>query len=189
MRNLIPVDGSARPMHGPGMDEPGPLYETDFPAWAEGQAAALRARPELARLGLDLPNLIEELETLAREEVRALEDGVRTGLVRLLLAAAEPDPARAAGPLSQVSGPLIAARRHLSPTGRARLDPDRLWAEAWEEAVAALPDGALPAEPFPCPIPVWPLLERGFRPREALERVREALAATRTPTPGGPAAA
>lgn len=113
----------------------------------------------------------------------------RGGLVQLLLAATEPDPAQAAGPLSRVSGPLIAARRHLSPTVRARIDPDQLWAEAWEEAGAALPDGALPAEPLPCPIPVWPLLERGVRPREALERVREALAATRTPTPGGPAAA
>ncbi len=107
----------------------------------------------------------------------------RGGLVQLLLAATEPDPAQAAGPLSRVSGPLIAARRHLSPTVRARIDPDQLWAEAWEEAGAALPDGALLAEPVPCPVEIWPLLERGFRPPEALARVREALMPDSFPGP------
>jgi hypothetical protein len=45
------------------------LYDTDFCAWARAQAAALQAKDWAA---LDLGNLVEEVESLARSEYRSL---------------------------------------------------------------------------------------------------------------------
>jgi hypothetical protein len=66
-----------------------PLYEEDFPLWAERQAALLRA----ARFKeLDLDNLIEEVEDLSRRERDTVESHVETimeHLVELTLSPAE----------------------------------------------------------------------------------------------------
>ena len=56
-------------------------YETDFHAWIEEQAALLKAG-QLARL--DVPNLIEELESLARRERRELDQRLSALLEELL---------------------------------------------------------------------------------------------------------
>jgi hypothetical protein len=60
---------------------PPPLYETDFYSWALEQGALLRER----RLSeLDLDNLIDEVEALARTEARELESRYGTLLQHLL---------------------------------------------------------------------------------------------------------
>ena len=57
------------------------LYETDFLTWTHRQAEALRRLPARAdNAGLDLENLIEEVETLGRSEV----DKVESALFRLM---------------------------------------------------------------------------------------------------------
>jgi hypothetical protein len=151
------------------------LYETDFIAWAEGQAAALRAIPDPSPFGLDLANLIEEVEALARRDLLELEERLRSAMTGLLLSAFEPDPELSLATLAGVSRPLIEARKWRSPTGISRLDPDLLWSEAWEEAAAGLPAGALGVAPGPCPFRAEELLARGFSPQEALSRVRQRL--------------
>jgi hypothetical protein len=151
------------------------LYETDFIAWAEGQAAALRSIPHLSPFGLDLPNLIEEVEALARRDLLELEDRLRSALTGLLLAACEPDPDRSRAAFSEVSRPLIEARGWCSPTALSRLDPDQLWSDAWEEAEAGLPAGTLEGAPGPCPFRIEELLGRGFSPRGGLVRLRRRL--------------
>ena len=173
MRLSLPLTGLGCVLHSPAMSaaETSTLYETDFIAWAEAQAAALRAVPDPSGLGLDLQNLIEEVESLARQDLFEFEDRIRTALTRLILAAHHPDPARARAELAGVSRPLIDARGWRSPTGLARLDPEKLWSEAREEAAADLPDGALQGDPTPCPFRLEDLLARGFDPREARSRV------------------
>jgi hypothetical protein len=57
------------------------LYEEDFPLWAERQAALLRARKFD---GLDLDNLIEEVEDLSRRERDTVESYIETVLEHLL---------------------------------------------------------------------------------------------------------
>jgi Domain of unknown function DUF29 len=57
------------------------LYETDFSAWLQQQAEALRAKDWPA---LDVDNLIEELETLGRSEQHALWSHLRILLMHLL---------------------------------------------------------------------------------------------------------
>lgn len=160
------------------------LYKTDFIAWVELQAAGLRAIPHPSPFGLDLPNLIGELETLARRDLTELGDRVRDGLVGLLLAGADPEPERARKALAGASRPLIEARAWRSPTGLCRLDLGLLWSEAWEEAVAALPAGAMRADPAPCPFRIEELLVRGFDLKGAAERVRRVLWGDAPSSPG-----
>ena len=57
------------------------LYEADFYAWAEEQAARLRARQFDA---LDLDNLIEEVEGLADTKLSAVLNSARVVMERLL---------------------------------------------------------------------------------------------------------
>jgi hypothetical protein len=57
------------------------LYDTDFHAWAQRQAEALRAKDWAA---LDLDNLIEEVEDLARRHRDALGSELKRLLVHLL---------------------------------------------------------------------------------------------------------
>lgn len=153
-------------------DQNSNLYDTDFISWAETQAQALRANPGLSDQGVDLENLIEEVETLARQEFRAFEDALRAGLSRLIRAAFDPDAASARCALSEVTGQIREARYRGSPTALSRLDPDRVWADAWEEAEARLPEDALPEGPGPCPLAIESLMRRGFDLRATLERVR-----------------
>lgn len=63
------------------------LYERDFYAWTQDQAARLRALMQDAggrNLGLDLANLVEEVETLGRSEKRVLESPIRLLLMHAL---------------------------------------------------------------------------------------------------------
>jgi Domain of unknown function DUF29 len=72
----------------PGLDLPpveedmtDTLYDTDFYAWAQAQAAALQAKNWAA---LDLDNLVEEVESLARSEYRSLRSEAQRLLVHAL---------------------------------------------------------------------------------------------------------
>jgi len=57
------------------------LYDTDFYAWTQTQAAALAA----GHLGeLDLKNLAEEIESLGKNDWRELEDRLEVLLMHLL---------------------------------------------------------------------------------------------------------
>lgn len=57
------------------------LYESDFHAWTETQAALIRA----GRVGeLDLPNILEEIESLGRGERRELVNRLTVLITHLL---------------------------------------------------------------------------------------------------------
>ena len=56
-------------------------YDTDFYAWTQAQAAALRAKKWLA---LDVDNLAEEIESLGRSDRRAITHQLERLLLHLL---------------------------------------------------------------------------------------------------------
>jgi Domain of unknown function DUF29 len=64
-----------------------PDYDTDFYAWAQAQAEALRAKDWAA---LDVENLAEELEGMARSDRRALGNHLKNLLLHLLKWAYQP---------------------------------------------------------------------------------------------------
>jgi len=67
--NTAPITASTR------------LYDTDFYGWTQQQADALRTG-NLA--GVDLDNLIEEIESMGRSEKRELESRIEVLLMHLL---------------------------------------------------------------------------------------------------------
>jgi hypothetical protein len=156
----------------PNCNEP-TLYDTDFIAWAEEQADALRALTPPDGVPLDLPNLIEEMETLARRELVQFEGLIGGALERLVRAALDPDLDRARGSLSQVTGFLRDACQRSSPTGLSRIDLHRLWSEACDRAEAHLSEDSLPAGKIPCPFGIEALLAPGFVLRDAIEAIRD----------------
>jgi hypothetical protein len=76
--------GARRPYHR-GMSDVSELYERDFYAWTQDQAALLRAWPEALRPNaLDLAHLAEEIEDLGRSQRGAIES-LMTQVVEHLL--------------------------------------------------------------------------------------------------------
>ena len=69
---------------------PGGLYDTDFVSWSEQQAAALR---EARYADLDLPNLSEEIEALARSDRRELRSRLTALEMHLLKFEYQPERA------------------------------------------------------------------------------------------------
>jgi Domain of unknown function DUF29 len=82
------------------------LYDTDFAAWAQQQAAALRAQ---AWAALDLNNLIEEVEDLAGRHRDAIEHQLERLLIHLLKYQYQPEERPRRGRGWRVS---IASARH-----------------------------------------------------------------------------
>jgi len=64
------------------------LYETDFYGWIQNQAGMLKAG---SFAGLDLKNLIEEVESMGRSEKRELESRLEVLLSHLLKWQFQPD--------------------------------------------------------------------------------------------------
>lgn len=62
---------------------PNDLYETDYVAWAEAQAAALRARGA-GRNALDYDNLAEEIDDLGKSEIHACRSHIVNIITHLL---------------------------------------------------------------------------------------------------------
>lgn len=73
------------------------LYDTDFAAWAEAQAALLRAGDLAAA---DIANIAEEIASLGRREKRELVSRLRVLLLHLLKWQFQPDRRSASWRLS-----------------------------------------------------------------------------------------
>jgi hypothetical protein len=81
-------DNSVSQSLKPGSAKTSDLYETDFMAWCEGQAEALRTH---AYEQLDLVHLLEEIEAMGREQYRKTTSLVRQILIHMLELRAFPD--------------------------------------------------------------------------------------------------
>jgi hypothetical protein len=112
------------------------LYEEDFFAWTQDQAARLRALPPEARgNGLDVEHLAEEIEDMGRSERRALRSQLANIALHLLKLEFLPDRQPAAHWRSELSGFRAEVEELLadSPSLRPRLPAE--YAEAWTKAV------------------------------------------------------
>lgn len=143
-----------------GMSDPVRLYETDFYAWARDQSAKLRDWPEHLRPnGIDIANIAEEIEDLAKSEERAFTSQLESLFLHLLKLEFHPAQENRNHWRKEVSA-FRAAFLKFQPSQRARLrGSPKLWAEgdgwaaeawhdAWERFKRELridfPDGAGP---------------------------------------------
>jgi hypothetical protein len=149
------------------------LYDTDFVAWSEQQAEALRRlarrNPELAKeLSLDFGHLIEEIEAMGRSEAQAVETRLELLLMHLAKWRCQPEKRSKSWQRT-----IREQRRRIprllkkNPALRPRL-PGML-AEAWEIAREdAAEETGLPIETFPeaCPFMVGQALDPDWWPEE-----------------------
>lgn len=131
------------------MAEADTLYEQDYAAWAEAQAAELR-RMLQSRINspLDLENLAEEVEDLSRSAKRAARSEVKRILLHLLKLQYSDHEAPRGGWRRSVISARQTLEDDLTPTLRRDLELrfDRLYANARTLAVDALAEHGEPPE-------------------------------------------
>jgi hypothetical protein len=126
------------------------LYDTDILEWSERQGALLRRIADGERIKsneLDWPNIAEEIESVGRDQLRAVESFLARAIEHMLKAEA--------WPLSRdVPSWQAEARRfrgdaadRFSPSMRQRIDMKRVY----RRALAALPETLDGAPPLPVP--------------------------------------
>jgi hypothetical protein len=116
------------------------LYDDDILLWSEQQAAAIRRlgeRPSLVPNDLDIENVAEEIESVGRSELAAVESYLELILLHLIKLGAEPDAEAARHWRSEILGLDARMRRRYSPSMRQRIDLDGLWRSAREQAILA----------------------------------------------------
>jgi hypothetical protein len=149
----------------------GSLHDRDFFTWTQEQAAALRrlaaARPNLLE-GLDLPNLIEEVEDLGSEQVDKVRSHLLLMLEHLLLLAYEPQSTAVRHWRGEVRVFRRNAVRPYRPSMRRLVEPelDREWLLACDVAADKL-GHSLPGLPKTCPFTLDELLDEAL-PLDAL---------------------
>lgn len=125
-------------------------YEEDILVWSERQGALLRRMMAGERVNdadLDWPNIIEEVESVGRSDLRAVESLLLQALAHMLKAEAWPLSQAAPGWQAEARLFRAQARRAFAPSMRQRLDVAGLYADA----LKALP-GTIDGQP-PLPVP------------------------------------
>ncbi len=118
------------------------LYDADFLAWSEQQAAALRklaGRRDLPN-DLDLENVAEEIEDVGKSELRAVESLAGNVLIHLVMLWADPEAPAIRGWRGEIAAWRVALRRRLTPSMLGKIDMDVLWRDAVDVAFARLSD-------------------------------------------------
>jgi len=141
-------------------------YEDDFEAWCFEQAELLRQRRFSE---VDLPNVIEELESMGREQRRALESSYRLVISHLLKWQVQPQmPTRSWAITITRERANIAARERDNRSlakGAAQI-VEEVWRNALREAMI---ETDLPRKAFPhdCPYTPDQLRDHDWMPPDA----------------------
>jgi len=142
-----------------------PSYDTDFYAWTQTQAAALRAKDWAA---VDLEHVAEEIESLGNEQAHAVESHLRILLAHLLKWRYQPHRRRRSWQLSCLNARDEIDRRLQRNPGLRHQVP-QLMAGIYPRARRLASDETgLPRATFPetCPWSVTQVLDEDFWPEE-----------------------
>ena len=137
------------------------LYEADIVQWSERQADLLRRHAANERandVAPDWPNIIEEIESVGREQIHAVEYLLLLALIHRLKAEAWPESRDVPHWRAEERTFRDQARRRFVPSMRQRLD----LADIYAGALRGLPetsDGVPPRTvPETCPVTLDELL-------------------------------
>ena len=137
------------------------LYEADILAWSEQQAELLRRHAASERANdnaLDWPNILEEIESVGREQLHAVESLLVQALTHMLKAEGWPLSRDAPNWLADSRAFRAQARRRFAPSMRQRIDLNGLYADAR----SGLPETMDNQAPLPltaeCPVTLDELL-------------------------------
>ncbi len=139
------------------------LYEADIVVWSEEQAALLRRVAAGERLNdahPDWENIIEEIESVGRGQVEAVESLLFQALVHWLKAQGWPTSLSAPSWRADAKNFRSQARRRYSPSMSKKIDVMDLYKDALRglpEAMDGQPASSVPAS---CPFTLGELLAR-----------------------------
>lgn len=157
------------------MDQPS-LYDDDIVTWSEQQAEAVRAlarRPELSN-ALDWENVAEEIESVGRSHIKAVEGLLIQLLAHLLKRASAPTAAANPHWRREVSTFQVTALNRFERSMRQRLDTRRIWRAALVVAEAdllAFGNELILGLPAECPVSLDDLLTETFDADDVLHRL------------------
>ncbi len=114
------------------------LYDTDFLAWTEQQAAALRG-PTGASNSLDISYLAEEIEDSGKRDVRETESLLRQMFLHALKVVADPASDANRHWRSEILTFQDDAARAFAPSMRQKIIVDELWQKAIQFFLAGQP--------------------------------------------------
>jgi len=163
------------------MDDRPNLYDDDIVTWAEEQAAALRSladRPDLPNV-VDWENVAEEIESVGRSHLRAVEGLLIQTLAHLLKRVSAPLARSNLHWREELLTFQITAWNAYEPSMRQRLNWDRIWKVATTAAEANLNvygHELLPGLPKACPIEPQDLLTEDFDMERALRTIAASVA-------------
>lgn len=145
-------------------------YETDFCGWTQEQAAILRGMAG-SETRLDVANLAEEIEDLGRTEIREVANLLRrtvANLIKLTVGSESQAKNRWFEDAVAFQGNAVAA---LSPGLKQRIDIEKIWHLASNEAARILENHRTPVPELPsaCPLSLDDLLVESFDPKFAIE--------------------
>ena len=162
------------------MDRPS-LYDDDIVTWAEEQAAALRALAARSDLpnAVDWENVAEEIESVGRSQIHAVERLLIQLLAHLLKRASAPDAPPNLHWRREIVAFQVAAQARYVRSMRQRIDGQRVWRLGLELAGSDLKlynDTLLPNLPTDCPLTPEELLAASFDADAAVLRIAKAAA-------------
>jgi hypothetical protein len=126
------------------------VYDNDIVLWSERQADLLRrhvAGDRTNNAAPDWPNIIEEIESVGREQLHAVESLLLLALIHVLKAAAWPDSRDVPHWRAEERTFRNQARRRFTPSMRQRLDLAGIYADA----LRGLPETSDNVLPMPVP--------------------------------------
>jgi hypothetical protein len=134
-------------------------YDTDILLWSERQGDLLRRRAAgdlVNDAELDWPNIAEEIESVGREQLHAVESLLRQAIIHRLKVIAWPPSSAVAGWQDEELHFRQDARDRYTPAMRQRIDLARIYRRALQRVPRQI-DG-LPPQPLPAACP-WTLDE------------------------------
>jgi hypothetical protein len=163
---MCTVSGQAAKITAKSASNSRSIYQVDFYAWTQKQAALLR---EGRFNDLDVENLVEEIESLGRSEKRGLESRLKVLLIHLLKWQYQANKRDQHGHnwLATIRNQRTELRKLIrdNPSLKSHLDP--AFSEAYQDArYEAEAETALPITTFPesCPYNMEQVLDAVWLP-------------------------
>lgn len=138
-------------------------YDADILIWSEQQANLLRRMARGERVnGLDWENVAEEIESVGRSELHAVESHLIVALTHLLYLAYATDRKPIGHWATEVRAALGNARRRFGPSMAQRIDLGEIWDEVGDLAFSKLQEITAIANKVPeaCPFTLGDLLAK-----------------------------
>jgi hypothetical protein len=155
------------------------LYDEDILEWSERQAEIIRMLGRSVRNlpnELDIENVAEEIESVGRSELAAVESQLQNILVYLLKIAADPDSDAVRHWRAEIVAFHGEMQRRYAPSMRQRIDLAKLWGVARKLTILAAADTqtAEASVPVDCPLRLDELLVEDLDGVRLAHRIRNA---------------